>query len=557
MGLLTFLNEGHILSVAAADFNAAGMPDLIRPYLVCENLSSGAATTASPRVRVPASLPTLPRKLVRSPPPVAAPLPWYPKNSKMAQTRPLPRICIALGFPDLDRLMEHARREAEAGESFLEVRLDYLEDPERGAQAIRGFLEQYPDCIVLATCRRHQNRGKFNGSIEEEMRVLDVAVTAGAQAVDVEIESAEAAATKLSLFRGRARLVVSYHNYEATPQLDTLLNRMTRIPADGYKIVTTARKPSDYGRVLALAKAHPRTPLIVLAMGELGFPSRVLSAAFGGMYTYAAPTATQGTAAGQVCARQLRHVYRVDKLSRSSKIYGLVADPVRHSISPAVHNRAFQYRRMEAVYLPFLVAPAQMRDFFGLAERLPVAGFSVTIPHKQKILRYLDIVDPLARRIGAVNTVWRKAGKWRGANTDAPGVTVPLAHQMRLHNASVLIVGNGGAQRGLRALRCRRAHRTGGPQCRPRAVAGQDLRRRGAARRAAYGALFRRPGPCHAAGHVPARQRVLFQRPHSRRRGVRHGLQSARNGADAARPRAGQDRHPRHADVHRAGGAAV
>ena len=203
----------------------------------------------------------------------------------MAQTRPLPRICIALGFPDPDRLLEHARREAEAGESFLEFRLDYLEHPERGAQAIRGFLEQYPDCIVLATCRRHQNRGKFNGSIEEEMRVLDVAVTAGAQAVDVEIESAEAAAAKLSLFRGRARLIVSYHNYEATPQLDTLLSRMTRIPADGYKVVTTARKPSDYGRVLALAKSHPRTPLIVLAMGELGFPSRVLSAAFGGMYT--------------------------------------------------------------------------------------------------------------------------------------------------------------------------------------------------------------------------------------------------------------------------------
>ena len=60
-----------------------------------------------------------------------------------------------------------------------------------------------------------------------------------------------------------------------------------------------------------------------------------------------------------------------------------------------------------------------------MAEELPLAGFSVTIPHKQKILRYLDWVDPLARRIGAVNTVWRKAGKWRGANTDAPGVTRP------------------------------------------------------------------------------------------------------------------------------------
>ena len=237
----------------------------------------------------------------------------------MAQARPLPRICIALGFPDLDRLLEHARREAEAGESFLEFRLDYLEHPERGAQAIHGFLEQYPDCIVLATCRRHQNRGKFNGSIEEEMRVLDVAVTAGAHAVDVEIESAEPAAAKLSLFRGRARLIVSYHNYEATPQLDTLFNRMTRIPADGYKIVTTARKPSDYGRVLTSRQSPPANAAGGAGHGRIGFPSRVLSAAFGGMYTYAAPTASQGTAAGQVCARQLRHLYRVDKLSRSEQ----------------------------------------------------------------------------------------------------------------------------------------------------------------------------------------------------------------------------------------------
>jgi 3-dehydroquinate dehydratase/shikimate dehydrogenase len=89
-----------------------------------------------------------------------------------------------------------------------------------------------------------------------------------------------------------------------------------------------------------------------------------------------------------------------------------------------------------------------MRDFLGLAEKLPIAGFSVTIPHKQKILRYLDIVDPLARRIGAVNTVWRKSGKWRGANTDAAGVTVPLGQELRLRNASILIAGNGGAARG-------------------------------------------------------------------------------------------------------------
>ena len=75
-------------------------------------------------------------------------------------------------------------------------------------------------------------------------------------------------------------------------------------------------------------------------------------------------------------------------------------------------------------------------------------GSAVTIPHKQKILRYLDLIDPLARRIGAVNTVWRKAGKWRGTNTDVYGVTVPLERHIRVAKASVLVVGNGGAARG-------------------------------------------------------------------------------------------------------------
>jgi 3-dehydroquinate dehydratase/shikimate dehydrogenase len=366
----------------------------------------------------------------------------------MVQTRALPRVCIALGLPDIPKLLEHARREAEAGESFLEFRLDYLDHPERGAEAISTFLEQFPECIVLATCRRHQNAGRFNGSIDEQIRILEAAVRSGAEAVDVEIETAESAPEKLNSLRGRARLVVSYHNYDATPQLEAVLNRLTRIPADAYKLVTTARKPSDDGRVLALARGYPKVPLIVLAMGEMGFPTRVLAPAFGCLYTYAAPMTAEGTAAGQVSARQLRHLYRAEKLGRGAKIYGVIADPVRHSISPVIHNRAFQSRRMDAVYLPFLVTPPQLRDFFQMAERLPIAGFSVTIPHKQKIIRYLDFVDPLARRIGAVNTVWRKAGKWRGTNTDAPGVTEPLSRQLRLRNASVLIVGNGGAARG-------------------------------------------------------------------------------------------------------------
>jgi 3-dehydroquinate dehydratase/shikimate dehydrogenase len=365
----------------------------------------------------------------------------------MAARFTLPKICIALGVPDAAKLIEHARREADNGERFLEFRLDYLPVPEQGLAVIRDFLNAYPDATLLATCRRHQNHGRFNGSIEEQTRILTAAVEAGASAVDMEIESAEAAGVDLHQLQSAAQFIVSYHNYEGTPALDPIVRRMLKVPAAAYKIVTTARKPSDNVRVLSLAKSYPKVPFILLAMTEMGFPTRVLCTSVGGVYTYAAPSAVEGTAAGQVAARQLRQLYRVERFAKPPRIFGVIADPVHHSISPAVHNRALQSKRIDGVYLPFLVSPLQLKDFFLLADRLPLSGFSVTIPHKQRIIRYLDAVDPLARRIGAVNTVWRKAGRWRGANTDSEGIRLPLEKRIRISKASVLIAGNGGAAR--------------------------------------------------------------------------------------------------------------
>jgi 3-dehydroquinate dehydratase / shikimate dehydrogenase len=366
----------------------------------------------------------------------------------MSTRTALPKVCIALGFPTVDKLLEQAEKELAAGEQFLEFRLDYLTKPELGVAAISRFLGKHPEATVLATCRRHQNHGHFNGVIDDQLKLLDKAVDAGASAVDIEIETAEKTISKIEHFRAKAHLIISYHNYEGTPPLDPVLRRMLKVPADAYKIVTTAKKPSDTSKVLGLAKANPRVPMILLAMGEAGFASRVLSNAHGGIYTYASPNAAEGTAAGQVNARTLRHLFRIDKISKNVKIYGVVADPVRHSLSPTVHNRAFQARRLDSVYLPFLVKPTQLKDFLTFCEAMPVQGFSVTIPHKQKIMRYLDVIDPLARRIGAVNTVWKKAGKWRGTNTDAAAVTGPLGKKIKLNKSTVLLVGNGGAARG-------------------------------------------------------------------------------------------------------------
>jgi 3-dehydroquinate dehydratase/shikimate dehydrogenase len=365
----------------------------------------------------------------------------------MAQRRALPKICIALGLPDVPKLLEQARREADAGENFLEFRIDYLPEPALGAEAVATLLREHPNCTILATCRRHQNHGRFNGSIDEQLTILALAIQCGARAVDIEIETAEVVPARCAELRTKAHLIISWHHFETTPPLDPVLKRMRKVPADVYKLVSTARKPTDTGRILAVSKLSPKIPLVTLAMGETGFPTRVISPAFGTIFTYAAPAHFQGTAAGQINARQLRSLYRIDKFTRAAQIYGVIADPVGHSVSPQVHNRAFQSKRIDAVYVPLLVTPNQLRDFFQFAADLPLSGFSVTIPHKRKIMRYLDVVDPLARRIGAVNTVWRKAGKWRGTNTDAEAVERPLMKLVDLSKATVLIVGNGGAAR--------------------------------------------------------------------------------------------------------------
>src|SRR5260221_2968696 len=110
------------------------------------------------------------------------------------------------------------------------------------------------------------------------------------------------------------------------------MRRMQRVAADGYKIVTTAKKPSDNYKVLEIARAYPKVDTVLLAMGETGFPTRVLSPGFGGIYTYAAPNAAAATASGQVSARQLRNLYRVEKTSRDAKKFGLIGDAFVHSI---------------------------------------------------------------------------------------------------------------------------------------------------------------------------------------------------------------------------------
>jgi len=194
--------------------------------------------------------------------------------------------------------------------------------------------------------------------------------------------------------------------------------------------------------VLALARG--RRNVVAVPMGEVGLPARVLALREGSALAYAA--VGEATAPGQLSLDDMKNLYRADQLDHRTHVYGVIGDPIGHSLSPHLHNAGFQARRINAVYLPFLVR--DLRDFLGAIEPLGISGFSVTLPHKQAILRDLDDCDPLAEKIGAVNTVVvHTGGKLYGYNTDYVGVLRAIERRVRLSGSRVLIYGAGGSAR--------------------------------------------------------------------------------------------------------------
>jgi 3-dehydroquinate dehydratase/shikimate dehydrogenase len=152
------------------------------------------------------------------------------------------------------------------------------------------------------------------------------------------------------------------------------------------------------------------------------------------------------TAPGQVTARTLRDLYRVEQLDQATRVFGVAGNPIAHSLSPLMQNTAFRRENVNAVLLPLKVRA--LGDLLTLVRELPLAGAAVTMPLKQEVLPHLANMDPLTTRIGACNTLRTAAdGKLIGFNTDVAGVVRPLEKRLRLKDARIGVVGAGGAAR--------------------------------------------------------------------------------------------------------------
>jgi 3-dehydroquinate dehydratase/shikimate dehydrogenase len=315
------------------------------------------------------------------------------------------------------RTMEELRRARDAATSadMVEVRLDTVDRPDP-LGAIEG--RRRP---VIVTCRAAWEGGFFRGSEEERERILSDAQAAGAEFIDVEAR-ADFAPTLTRRRRGRG-LVLSVHAF-GTPVPD-LVQRAIAMRATGAEIVKIAIEAKRLADMLPLMELAARPDFapedggvghVLIAMGQPGVPSRILAAQFRNRWTYAG----DGVAPGQMTAARLVGEFGFRRIKRDAAIYGVVGNPIAHSLSPIMHNAGFRAFGLNAVYLPLEAADAD--DFVAFARALRMGGASITAPFKMAMLSRVD-------------------------ETDVNGFLTPLKGRIALKGARVTVLGAGGAAR--------------------------------------------------------------------------------------------------------------
>jgi len=339
---------------------------------------------------------------------------------------------------------EELARAAVAGGAradVVELRVDGIDRPNLDRLRAVGPTLGKP---TLLTCRSSREGGAFPGTESERLAILDRAVALGFDYVDVEIDALSSPIAR----RGETKLVLSHHDFQSfPPDVDGKIARALELGADVVKI---AARVSSLEGALRLARAGDRAreagkSYVPVPLGPAGTSGRILASRLGAFFTYAPLAPAKATGPGQIPLDELLDLYRFRSIAPDTGIYGIVGERALETLSPEMHNRLFQRLGRNAVYVPF--QETDLGAFVQAARELGVDGLSVTLPFKEAILEHLDEVDDLAARIGAVNTVVVRDGRWTGYNTDRDGVLEPLAKLGPLRGKRAVLLGAGGAAR--------------------------------------------------------------------------------------------------------------
>lgn len=336
-------------------------------------------------------------------------------------------------------LLENALEKGE----LAEIRIDLISDLN-----LLEISNRYDKNRIILTNRKKDEGGSFEGSDSERISPLIEALKIGFGFIDIEsssIDSLHNLISKKREYNSKTKIIISYHNFEETPEnLKEILLQMENQDHDIIKIVAYAKDISDNLIIKDLLSSRPSQSKKVISflMGEKGEISRILCNSWGSYTSYAPLKGVGKTAPGQIPIEFLNDVYKVNSINSNFDIYGLIGNPVKESIGYYVHNKLFSYYNMDAVYLNFLVDDL---DRFMDSFKGQFKGLCVTMPFKEKIIPYLNTIDPMAQKIGAINTIKKSNEGLFGTNTDWIGAVYSIEKLTSINNKKVLILGAGGA----------------------------------------------------------------------------------------------------------------
>ncbi len=329
---------------------------------------------------------------------------------------------------------------------IVELRIDYIPELQNAETCIEASLKSKTKPVII-TNRPEREGGKFNGNEQDRLLLLQKAIELGADYVDVEYDSIQQITR-----RNSSKIIISHHNFKETPHnLSKIYNDICQYNPDIVKIVTYANDITDNIRMFELLESA-NVPTISFCMGELGYISRILTGRFGGFLTFASLEKGKESAPGQLTVNELTKIYHFREINRETKLYGIIGNPVSHSMSPAIHNAAFVEKGLNNVYVPLKIK--DIGTFMRECRKIGFHGFSVTIPHKESVLPFLDDIDHTARKIGAINTIVNQNDRFTGYNTDCMAAVIGLEYSLKeandtLNNKKISIIGAGGAARAI------------------------------------------------------------------------------------------------------------
>jgi 3-dehydroquinate dehydratase / shikimate dehydrogenase len=312
---------------------------------------------------------------------------------------------------------------------LLEIRLDTFN---YDREIVKKILSVFSAYQFIFTCR-----DAHGVTLDLFYKLLDL----NPKYIDLEYDVDSSFFEKIKNIYPQIEIICSYHNFKTTPDLEDVFYKMKQKKTPLYKIATTANNCIDAMRVLLFLKSKKANNLACMAMGDFGYITRILSKCQNSYFTYA--YLDEAAINGQVSVDELINRYSYNNQNEKTKIYVLLGSPVDKSMSHITHNEIFLKNGLNCIYLKIKIKAYEIKEFLCLAKEIGFSGFSITMPYKNHVCRYVK------SDLDCVNTVFLKSNTWHGYNSDGKGAIKALLQKSSITDKIIVVLGAGGTARAI------------------------------------------------------------------------------------------------------------